>query len=110
MICLNEVTPIRSGVTTSRRKIRTAKYDFESINEIGALLRKEFTNTLKTELILMSSKKKEKSANPSNDLQKICKKYAAGIYIACCISFTWRELDYITVELYKFLNQKKLCE
>ena len=60
MICLNEETPIRSGVTTSRRKIRTAKYDFESINEIGALLRKEFTNTLKTELILMSSKKKRK--------------------------------------------------
>ena len=62
---------LRSGVTENRQNIRTAKFGFEAVSTIGAILRNDLPAELKNVKIKLRS--------PNDCLCKICKQFIKNL-------------------------------
>ena len=67
----NSSCNLRSGVTENRQNIRTAKFGFEAVSTIGAILRNDLPAELKNVKIKLWS--------PNDCLCKICKQFIKNL-------------------------------
>ena len=70
---------LRSGVTVTRRNIRTNKFGFETITTIGAVLWRNLPNDIKNSDSLNIFKHRIKQWTPDNCPWKICRKFIKNL-------------------------------
>ena len=69
----------RSGVTVTRRNIRTNKFGFETITTIGAVLWRNLPNDIKNSDSLNIFKHRIKQWTPDNCRCKICRNFIKNL-------------------------------
>ena len=70
---------LRSGVTVTRRNIRTNKFGFETITTIGAVLWQNLPNDIKNSDSLNIFKHRIKQWTPDNCPCKICRNFIKNL-------------------------------
>ena len=70
---------LRSGVTVTRRNIRTNKFGFETITTIGAVLWRNLPNDIKNSDSLNIFKHRTKQWTPDNCPCKICRNFIKNL-------------------------------
>ena len=70
---------LRSGVTITRRNIRTNKFGFDTITTIGAVLRRNLPNDIKNSDSLNIFKRRIKQWTPDNCPCKICRNFIKNL-------------------------------
>ena len=70
---------LRSGVTVTRRNIRTNKFGFETITTIGAVLWRNLPNDIKNSDSLNTFKHRIKQWTPNNCPCKICRNFIKNL-------------------------------
>ena len=70
---------LRSGVTVTRRNIRTKEFDFETISTIGAVLWRNLPNDIKNSDSLNIFKDRIKQWTPDNCPCKICRNFIKNL-------------------------------
>ena len=70
---------LRSGVTITRRNIRTNKFGFDTITTIGAVLRRNLPNDIKNSDSLNIFKHRIKQWTPDNCPCKICRNFIKNL-------------------------------
>ena len=75
----NASNNLRSGVTITRRNIRTNKFGFDTITTIGAVLRRNLPNDIKNSDSLNIFKHRIKQWTPDNCPCKICRNFIKNL-------------------------------
>ena len=70
---------LRSGVTITRRNIRTNKFGFDTITTIGAVLRRNLPNDIQNSDSLNIFKRRIKQWTPDNCPCKICRNFIKNL-------------------------------
>ena len=70
---------LRSGITVTRRNIRTNKFGFETITTIGAVLWRNLPNDIKNSDSLNTFKQRIKQWTPDNCPCKICRNFIKNL-------------------------------
>ena len=70
---------LRSGVTVTRRNIRTNKFGFETISTVGAVLRRNLPNDVKNSDSLNIFNHRIKEWTPDNCPCKICRNFIENL-------------------------------